>query len=63
MTYQPIMVCDHGAAGTVSYHADSAADHANRWHSPDFPLNARLATRDEHASAGWNVSNYPVSVS
>jgi hypothetical protein len=61
--YAPVMICDHGTAGTISFHADQAGAHKAFWHSPDFPVNARMGTRDEHERAGWDVSDFPLSVS
>jgi hypothetical protein len=61
-SYRPLMICDHGSAGHMSFHADQLAAHTDCWHSSAFPVNARMATRDEHAAAGWGVTDYPVCI-
>lgn len=67
-TYAPIMICDHGIAGKMSFHANNAEAHARNWHTMHLdgetarPMNARIGTREEHEAAGWDVSNYPESI-
>jgi hypothetical protein len=46
-TYTQIMICDHGKAGTYSFHAVAESAHNDYWHSSYFPPNARLATETE----------------
>lgn len=65
MRFKPVMICDHGDGRTMSFHADQAEQHIRIWHTSyaegdgSFPMNARVATRDEHIAAGWDVSEYP----
>lgn len=69
VAYAPVMICDHGAAGRVSFHADQEEAHRKNWHTTPagfsdggFPMKARIATREEHEAAGWDVSDYPRSI-
>lgn len=56
--YAPIAIC---AQHKTSFHLDLTNEihHRANYHSPEFPCNIRLATKDEHDAAGWDTTDYP----
>ena len=43
----------------MSMHQDGIAGHLNHWHGPSNPACIRMATAEEHAARGWDVTEYP----
>lgn len=57
--YAPLCLCTCG----TSFHATAEAAHVREWHGQFNPAAVRLATRAEHAAAGWDVTAYPEHIS
>jgi hypothetical protein len=58
--YSPIMLCE---THRMSFHADAEHAHRQVWYSPEFPCKISMCSKESHAAAGWDVSQYPDYIS
>lgn len=60
-TYTPLYLCEAPCRTTM--HEAGIRAHLDYWHGPSNVACLRMLSADEHSEAGWDVSNYPDSIS